>query len=48
MVRFNRESCCSSRQILKTPPAEIVNGLPVVQHGLWVFDIDPVSAVAHF
>jgi hypothetical protein len=28
--------------------AEIVNGLPVVQNGLWVFDIDPVSAVAHF
>ena len=28
--------------------AEIVNGLPVVQSGLWVFDIDPVSAVGHF
>ncbi len=28
--------------------AEIVNGLPVVQNGLWVFDIDPVSPVAHF
>ena len=27
---------------------EIVNGLPVVQKGLWVFDIDPVSPVAHF
>jgi hypothetical protein len=27
--------------------AEIVNGLPVVQKWLWVFDIDPVSAVAH-
>ncbi len=28
--------------------AEIVNGLPVVQNGLWVFDIDPISAFAHF
>ena len=28
--------------------AEIVNALPVVQNGLWVFDIDPISAVAHF
>ena len=28
--------------------AEIVNSLPAVQNGLWVFDIDPVSAVAHF
>jgi hypothetical protein len=27
---------------------EIVNGRPVVQNELWVFDIDPVSAVAHF
>ena len=27
---------------------EIVNGMPVVQKGLWAFDIDPVSAVAHF
>jgi hypothetical protein len=27
---------------------EIVNGLPAVQKGLWVFDIDPVSPVAHF
>ena len=28
--------------------AEIVNGMPVVQKGLWVFDIDLVSAFAHF
>ena len=28
--------------------AGIVNALPVVQNGLWVFDIDPISAVAHF
>ena len=28
--------------------AEIVNGLPVVQKGLWVFEIDPVSPIAHF
>lgn len=28
--------------------AEIVNALPVVTQGLLTFDIDPVSAVAHF
>ena len=28
--------------------ADIVNGLPVVQKGLWVFDIDPVSSIARF
>ena len=28
--------------------AEIVNGMPVVQKGLWVFDIDPVSASRTF
>jgi hypothetical protein len=28
--------------------AEIVNGMLVVQKGLWVFDIDPVSASRTF
>jgi hypothetical protein len=28
--------------------ADIVNALPVVAQGLLTFDIDPVSAVAHF
>jgi hypothetical protein len=28
--------------------AQIVNTLPVVAQGLLTFDIDPVSAVAHF
>jgi len=28
--------------------AQIVNALPVVTDGLLTFDIDPVSAVAHF
>ena len=30
------------------PAVEIVNGMPVIQKGLWAFDIDLVSAVAHF
>ena len=28
--------------------AQIVNALPIVSHGLLVFDIDPVSPIAHF
>ena len=28
--------------------AEILNALPVVSHGILVFDIDQVSALAHF
>jgi hypothetical protein len=28
--------------------ADIVNGLPVVQQELWVFDINPVSSIARF
>ena len=28
--------------------AEVVNGLPVVERGLLVFEIDPVRPVAHF